>query len=75
MCILICFCSYDLMVKLDKKGFRATGTVRENRFKKCTITSITEVKKKPRGSFDFRSHVNIEVVRWNDNSVVTLQQQ
>ena len=66
------FSSYDLMVKLDKKGFRATGTVRENRLKKCTITSTTELKKKLKGSFDFRSHGNIEVVRWNDNSVVTL---
>ena len=60
------------MVKLDKKGFRATGTVRENRLQKCTITSTTELKKKLSGSFDFRSHGNIEVVRWNDNSVVTL---
>ena len=60
------------MVKLDKKGFRATGTVRENTLQKCTITSTTELNKKPRGSFDFRSHGNIEVVRWNDNSAVTL---
>ena len=60
------------MIKLDKKGFPTIGTVRENRLNKCTKTSTTELKKKTRGSFDFRSHGIIEVVRWNDISAVTL---
>ena len=30
------------------------------------------MKKNERGSFDFRSDGNIEIVRWNDNSVVTI---
>ena len=30
------------------------------------------MKKNERGSFDFRSDDNIEIVRWDDNSVVTI---
>ena len=57
---------------LSKLGFSTTGTMRENRTMKCTVTSIAEMKKKERWSFDYRSVENITVIRSSDNSVVTL---
>ena len=32
-----------------------------------------KMKKTERGSFDFRSDGNTEIVRWNDNSIVTIE--
>ena len=32
-----------------------------------------DMKKRERGSYDFRSTSNLEVVRLNDNSVVTIE--
>ena len=39
---------------------------------KCPLQENKVLKKKPRGSFHFRSDGNVEAVKWNDNSVVTL---
>ena len=39
---------------------------------KCPVISVAEVKTKERGFYDYRLTGNISVVRWNDNSVVTL---
>ena len=66
------FTSYDLLVQLKAKNFKATGTVRENRLKHCPLIETKMMKKKERGSYDYRSDGKIEVVKWNDNSVVTL---
>ena len=66
------FSSYKLLVDLDVKGFRATGTMRNNRIGKCPLADVSDMKKTERGSYDFRSASNLEIVRWNDNSVVTI---
>ena len=66
------FTSYDLLAKLKLEGFRATGTVRENRLKKCPLVDASIMKKKPRGSFDYQSDSVVTAVRWNDNLVVTI---
>ena len=66
------FTSYDLMLDLKQRNFQATGTVRDNRVKKCPITDTKTMKKKERGSYDYQSDGNVEVVKWHDNSVVTL---
>ena len=66
------FSSYKLLVDLDVKGFRATGTMRNNRIGKCPLADVSDMKKRERGSYDFRSASNLEIVRWNDNSVVTI---
>lgn len=66
------FTSYDLMIDLKAKGFRAVGTVRENRTSKCPLVSSKELAKKPRGEYDYRGDGNVVCVRWNDNSVVTV---
>ena len=65
------FSSYDLIVQLKGMGFRATGTVRENRTKGCPLKSVCEMKKLERGAYDHKSDGTVEVIRWKDNSVVT----
>ena len=67
------FSSYKLLVDLGKKGFQATGTLRNDRIEKCPLTPINDMKKSERGAVDYRSSPdNIEIVRWTDNSVVTV---
>ena len=39
---------------------------------KCPLVDVKRMKKNERGSFDFKSSGNIEIVRWNDNSVVKI---
>ncbi|XP_031343006.1 piggyBac transposable element-derived protein 2-like [Photinus pyralis] len=68
------FTSYDLLTTLRGNGVRATGTVRENRTKKCPILPSAQMKKKDRGNFDYRydKENSLLFVRWHDNSVVTM---
>ena len=66
------FSSYNLFMKLKELHFRATGTIKENRLNGCTIINKITMKKKERGTFDYRSQGSLEVVCWNDNAVVTL---
>ena len=63
------FSSYSLICDLAIMGFSATATMRNYRTMNCPLV---DVKKNKRGSFDFRSDGNIEIVRWIDNSVVTI---
>ncbi|XP_066946080.1 piggyBac transposable element-derived protein 3-like [Macrobrachium rosenbergii] len=65
------FTSYALMVDLTKQGFRACGTIRENRTGKCPLLPKKEIEKKERGSYDYRSDNMVLCARWNDNSIVT----
>ena len=46
--------------------------MRNYRILKCPLVDVKKMKKNERGLFDFRSDTNIEIVRWNDNSVVTI---
>ena len=66
------FSSYQLLSELDKKGFRTAKTMRKNRVMNCPMIDMNQMKRKERGSYDCRSDGNIEIVRWNDNSFVTL---
>lgn len=68
------FTSHSLLAELSKMGFYATGTIRDNRIGKCPITQVKKMKKEDRGTFDsaFDTKHGISVVRWNDNSVVTM---
>ena len=36
------------------------------------LVDVQKIKKNERGYFYFRSDGNTEIVRWNDNSVVTI---
>ena len=66
------FSSYELLSDLKKKGFRATGTMRKDRVMKRPLIDMKQMKRKERESYDYISNGKIEIVRWNNNSVVTL---
>ena len=55
-------------------GFRATGTMRNDRIEHCLLVPINDMKKMERGVHDHRSSAadKIEIIRWHDNSVVTV---
>ena len=65
------FTSYELMKNLADQDIRACGNVRENRTGRCPLPSNKEWKKKPRGSYDFRSDGTVLCVKWQDNCVVS----
>ena len=50
----------------------ACGTERDNSCNKCPLMTIPEMKKTNRGNYDYRSDGQVLLVRWNDNSVVTV---
>lgn len=62
------------MCHLKNKGFFATGTIRENRTGKCPLKPNKQFSKLERGSLEskYDTYSNISVVRWNDNSSVTV---
>lgn len=68
------FTNYDLLVDLKALGFRATGTLRENRTKRCPLISSKDMRKKPRAEYDHRFDKTNEIlmVRWKDNNVCTI---
>lgn len=68
------FSSYKLFKVLNERGIYATGTIRENRIEKCPLEASKILSKKDRGSYDFvfDTKAEVSVVRWNDNSVVTV---
>lgn len=65
------FTSYDLLRTLAADNIRACGTIRENRTGRCPLPSNKDWKKKPRGSYDFRSEGTVLCVKWQDNCVVS----
>ncbi|KAB0805128.1 hypothetical protein PPYR_02098 [Photinus pyralis] len=68
------FTSRDLLLYLQQKGFRATGTLRENRLAKCPIKDSKSLGKESRGVFDYRFDSSGEILflKWNDNKCVTI---
>lgn len=68
------FSSYKLFTVLKQKGFFATGTIRDNRTNKCPLETTKVISKRNWGAHSsvFDEATGISLVRWNDNSVVTL---
>lgn len=68
------FTGLPLLNTLKKQGFRATGTLRQNRTEKCPLISVKEMEKKKRAIYDscFDAANELLLVRWNDNSVCTV---
>lgn len=68
------FTSHDLMKTLRQSGYRATGTVRDNRIKKCPLPDQKQMKKENRGHYSFKydKENSLLLVRWKDNSIVTM---
>ncbi|KAJ8911933.1 hypothetical protein NQ315_016274, partial [Exocentrus adspersus] len=48
------FSSHSLLSELKDLGFRATGTIRENRTQKCPLKSTKELEKDKRGAYDYQ---------------------
>ncbi|XP_049945863.1 piggyBac transposable element-derived protein 3-like [Schistocerca serialis cubense] len=67
------FTSVELLHDLKERGMEATGTIRGNRVKNCTLSSVDKMIKETRGSYKVCSDSpsGISIVRWNDNNVVT----
>ena len=69
------FTGMNILRELKKRGYGATGTIRDNRVPKdCSITSKKDMMKQPRGTFEHVVHKDegIIIARWVDNSVVTM---
>ena len=68
------FTGYELLVHLRNTGFQATGTIRENRLKKCPLKGSNKMKKQERGTYDYKFDTNKEIlfVKWLDNTCVTV---
>lgn len=64
------FTSHALLQELKERGFRATGTVREARLKKCPLQDSKELARQSRGTFDFLCDGDVLAVKWNDNKCV-----
>ena len=61
------------MKTVSEKGFKATGTFRTDRTNGCPLKCVKEFKKMDRGEYQyFTSGDQIELIRWNDNNVVTI---
>lgn len=63
-----------LLDELRERGWKATGTIRENRVSKCPLPTNKEFKKTDRGSMKYKATRAEEIIvcKWNDNSVVTV---
>jgi len=68
------FTSLRLFQHLSASVIKATGTVRVNRIEDCPVIAVEKVKKMACGTSDHRldSNSNVVVVRWHDNSIMTL---
>lgn len=69
------FTSPALLKHLKDRGYGATGTVRDNRFPKdIPLSSKKDMKNQSRGHFEstLEKEDGILLVRWHDNSVVTV---
>lgn len=70
------FTSIELLLKLAERRIWATGTIRKNRTKGCdkVLESEKDLKKRGRGSFDWRADQanGVLVVRWMDSGIVQL---
>ena len=53
-------------------GYRAIGTMRENRIKNCPSKTTSLMKKEERGSYDYRFDTKNEIliVKWLDNKCI-----
>lgn len=67
------FTNIPLCVEIKRRNMRLTGTIRDNRTSKCPLINSNELKKRKRGEFDLRSNEDgVVVVKWHDNSIVSL---
>lgn len=68
------FTSHGLLKLLKDQGQRATGTVRDNRTRRCPLLDAKTFNKKDRGYFEhmYDNDSRLLFVRWKDNNTVTM---
>ena len=66
------FTSFPLLDKLNEMGVFGTGTIRYNRTEKCPLEDEKSIKKRGRVAILMQATFDIAIVRWNDNSIVTM---
>ena len=66
------FTSHKLLTDLAQRNIRACGTIRENRTGNCPLMDKKVIKKKGRGTYDFKSDGTVLCAKWNDNTPVTV---
>lgn len=68
------FTTVPLLVKLKEQGMHYKRTIRKKRLPGCTLDDEKALKKKGRGTYDYRIEEtnNISAVRWYDNRAVSL---
>ena len=68
------FTSAKLVNRLTEDHIGVVGTVRSNRIDKCPLMDANDMKKTERGTISYRydSVNSLHVMRWNDNSAVTV---
>lgn len=67
------FSSVGLLDELTQLGYGGTGTLRENRLpKEARFINKSDMSKLERASMESKSDGKLNVVRWNDNAVVTV---
>jgi len=68
------FTSHDLMCHLYAQGFKATGTIRQNRCGGVQRDLIpdAQLKRQSRGSYDHRCDGTVYIVKWHDSAIVSL---
>lgn len=68
------FSFIDHLTELGDIEFRATDTIWENKKRDCPIIAADDMKKRPRGTYDyyFEEESGILFVRWMDNKCPVL---
>ena len=68
------FATFPLFLALKKNGYLVTASLRKDRTKNCPLPIEKDLKKKGRGSHDYRTDANsgITITKWYDNKCVQL---
>jgi hypothetical protein len=66
------FTSLPLLSRLSEKGIGGTGSIRENHLQKCLLQNTASLKKERPSTMSFKAHKDVLIVKWNDNSIVTV---
>jgi len=66
------FTSLDLFQELSNRNIGCTGTIRENRTRKCPLLSSKEMGKMKRVSHQPKNTGSLLICKWHDNNIVTV---
>lgn len=68
------FTGTPLLEEMTKRRFRCTGTIRENRTASCPLIASKQLKKKQRGSIDYRitDDNKFIIAKWHDNNIFSI---